>query len=120
MSVRAVRLSDQRLSNRYIAVAPEILPFHFEKKLQQGTRAGVACIVSTGDPPITFTWQKDGRDIKGSEDISTSKMGDYSNALLINNLTAQHSGVYTCTAANSWAKATHSASLDVTGTPTQR
>nr|XP_027230100.1 Down syndrome cell adhesion molecule-like protein Dscam2 [Penaeus vannamei] len=113
---RQGRSDTQQLTVR-VMVAPEILPFHFEKKLQQGTRAGVACIVSTGDPPITFTWQKDGRDIKGSEDISTSKMGDYSNALLINNLTAQHSGVYTCTAANSWAKATHSASLDVTVPP---
>ncbi|KAG7161144.1 Down syndrome cell adhesion molecule-like protein 2-like 13, partial [Homarus americanus] len=93
-------------------------PFHFEDKLEAGERAGAACIVSKGDPPITFTWEKDGRPIEEVEGVTVSTINQFSNTLMINRLTALHTGQYTCRASNHWAEATHSADLAVNVPPT--
>ncbi|KAK3871851.1 hypothetical protein Pcinc_023027, partial [Petrolisthes cinctipes] len=54
--------SDTQTLTVRVMVAPVMQPFHFEENLQAGDRAGVACVVTKGDPPITFTWRRtDGR-----------------------------------------------------------
>ncbi|KAK3850141.1 hypothetical protein Pcinc_043133, partial [Petrolisthes cinctipes] len=75
---------------------PVLQPFHFEEKLQAGDRAGVTCLVSKGDPPITFTWEKDGRSVEEVEGVSVSSMNHFSSSLMISRLTASHTGHYTC------------------------
>ncbi|XP_071517586.1 cell adhesion molecule Dscam2-like isoform X2 [Panulirus ornatus] len=115
-SSRQGRSDTQHLSVR-VMVAPVLQPFYFEEKLQAGNRAGAACIVIMGDPPITFTWEKDGRPIQEVEDVSVSSMGHFSSAIMINTLTAAHTGHYTCRASNHWAEATHSAALAVNVPP---
>ncbi|KAK7082482.1 hypothetical protein SK128_000211 [Halocaridina rubra] len=109
--------SDSQTLTVRVMVPPVLLPFHFEDKLQEGDRAGIACIVSKGDPPIIFTWGKDGQSIESMEGIRVTSISHFSSALMIDSLTAQHTGQYTCRASNEWAEVTHSASLAVSGTP---
>ncbi|XP_042235913.1 Down syndrome cell adhesion molecule-like protein Dscam2 [Homarus americanus] len=116
-STRQGLTDTQDLSVR-VMVAPDVQPFHFEDKLEAGERAGAACIVSKGDPPITFTWEKDGRPIEEVEGVTVSTINQFSNTLMINRLTALHTGQYTCRASNHWAEATHSADLAVNVPPT--
>nr|XP_053626185.1 cell adhesion molecule Dscam2-like [Cherax quadricarinatus] len=111
-------LSDTQHLTVRVMVAPVVLPFHFEEKLQAGERAGAACIVSKGDPPITFTWEKDGRPVQEIGGVSVSVVSPFSNTLMINSLTAHHTGEYTCRVSNNWAEASYSAALAVNGTPT--
>ncbi|XP_037792633.1 Down syndrome cell adhesion molecule-like protein Dscam2 [Penaeus monodon] len=110
------RSDTQQLTVR-VMVAPVVLPFHFEERLQEGDRVGVTCIVSKGDPPITFKWEKDGRPLQEVEGISVSSMNHFSSALMISRLTAEHSGEYSCTASNDWAKKTQSSTLAVNVPP---
>lgn len=100
-----------------VAVAPVLQPFHFEENLQAGDRAGVTCLVTKGDPPITFAWEKDGRPVAEVGDVSVSSLNHFSSALMIGRLAAQHTGRYTCRASNHWAQVHHSADLAVNGTP---
>ncbi|KAK4287145.1 hypothetical protein Pmani_039780, partial [Petrolisthes manimaculis] len=109
--------SDTQTLTVRVMVAPVLQPFHFEEKLQAGDRAGVTCLVSKGDPPITFTWEKDGRPVEEVEGVSVSSMNHFSSSLMISRLTASHTGHYTCKAANHWAQAAHSAALAVSVPP---
>ncbi|XP_069947115.1 cell adhesion molecule Dscam2 isoform X1 [Cherax quadricarinatus] len=110
-------LSDTQHLTVRVMVAPVVLPFHFEEKLQAGERAGAACIVSKGDPPITFTWEKDGRPVQEIGGVSVSVVSPFSNTLMINSLTAHHTGEYTCRVSNNWAEASYSAALAVNVPP---
>ncbi|XP_042226887.1 Down syndrome cell adhesion molecule-like protein Dscam2, partial [Homarus americanus] len=110
-------LSDTQDLTVRVMVAPVLQPFHFEERLQAGDRAGVTCLVTKGDPPITFTWEKDGRPMQEVEGVSISSMNHFSSALMVSSLTALHTGEYTCRASNHWAQATHSASLAVNVPP---
>ncbi|KAK4288092.1 hypothetical protein Pmani_038864, partial [Petrolisthes manimaculis] len=109
--------SDTQTLTVRVMVAPVMQPFHFEENLQAGDRAGVACVVTKGDPPITFTWEKDGRPVEEVEGVSVSSMNHFSSTLMISLLSAAHTGHYTCKAANHWAQASHSAPLAVSVPP---
>ena len=45
-----------------VAEPPVIDPFSFPKR-KQGDRIVVTCVISSGDLPITITWEKDGKPI---------------------------------------------------------
>ncbi|XP_063888656.1 cell adhesion molecule Dscam2-like [Scylla paramamosain] len=109
---RAGQQDTQKLNVR-VMVAPVLQPFHFEENLQAGDRAGVTCLVTKGDPPITFTWEKDGRPVAEVTDVSVSSLNHFSSALMIGRLAAQHTGRYSCRAANHWAQVQHAADLAV-------
>ncbi|KAF2356748.1 Fibronectin type III [Trinorchestia longiramus] len=76
-------------------------------------RAQVGCYAQEGDLPMDVYWQKDGHKLKSSFDLRLSKMDDYSSLLVISSVSAEHSGNYTCVAANSVRTVTASAALVV-------
>ncbi|XP_026677051.1 Down syndrome cell adhesion molecule-like protein Dscam2 [Diaphorina citri] len=43
-----------------VTVPPKIAPFEFQPDLHSGDRAGVQCLVTKGDPPLTISWLKNG------------------------------------------------------------
>uniref|UniRef100_A0A1I8N7N2 Uncharacterized protein n=1 Tax=Musca domestica TaxID=7370 RepID=A0A1I8N7N2_MUSDO len=95
---------------------PVIEPFKFPKNLQEGGRAQITCAVSSGDMPIFFSWKKDDMSIPSSLQISEKKEEFYS-LLVFKDISAKHSGKYTCYASNAAAKVNYTAELQVRVAP---
>lgn len=93
---------------------PVIETFSFPKSVQEGGRAQVTCSVSSGDMPVYFTWHKDGAPLSLSLQV-TEKKEEFFSLLIFKDITARHSGKYTCYAANSAAKVNFTAELFVKG-----
>ncbi|XP_055628541.1 cell adhesion molecule Dscam2 isoform X2 [Toxorhynchites rutilus septentrionalis] len=89
---------------------PAIEPFSFPKNINVGGRAQLTCAVSSGDMPIHFSWKKDGSNIPLSLQISEKKE-EFFTLLVLKDISAKHSGKYTCFAVNSAAQANYSAEL---------
>ncbi|GFX61415.1 down syndrome cell adhesion molecule-like protein 1 homolog [Trichonephila clavipes] len=79
---------------------PEIQPFHFLSNLSAGKRTVVVCVVLEGDPPFTFTWSKDGVELKDNEQMFTSEQNEFTSTLTINKLDATSNGNYSCKVSN--------------------
>lgn len=119
-----------------------IEPFGFPKNLQEGGRAQVTCAVSSGDLPIVFTWKKDDHLLPASLQVTfifninnfvclsetrilntirlinsqiTAKGDEFFSMLIFKDISARHSGKYTCYASNSAATVNHTSELLVKG-----
>uniref|UniRef100_A0A6P4DVD5 Down syndrome cell adhesion molecule-like protein Dscam2 n=1 Tax=Drosophila rhopaloa TaxID=1041015 RepID=A0A6P4DVD5_DRORH len=95
---------------------PVIEPFKFPKNLQEGGRAQITCAVSSGDMPIYFSWKKDDSSIPSSLQI-TEKKEEFYSLLVFKDISAKHSGKYTCYASNAAAKVNYTAELQVRVAP---
>uniref|UniRef100_A0A1B0CZL2 Ig-like domain-containing protein n=1 Tax=Phlebotomus papatasi TaxID=29031 RepID=A0A1B0CZL2_PHLPP len=80
--------------------------------LQEGGRAQLSCIVSSGDMPVFFSWHKDNAPVPIGLQV-TEKKEDFFSILVFKDLTDRHSGRYTCFATNSAAKVNYTAELNV-------
>ncbi|XP_044016307.1 Down syndrome cell adhesion molecule-like protein Dscam2 isoform X2 [Aphidius gifuensis] len=118
-----------------VKVPPSIAPFSFNKDLSEGVRAQVTCVIEKGDPPFTITWAKDGDKLSGSSTtnygnqlntnnhknsltngiigLRFTSMDPHSSTILIDRVTANHAGNYTCLARNSVAEVSSTAQLVV-------
>ena len=101
-------------------VPPIIEPFTFQEGLSEGMRTRTVCGVAAGDPPLTISWLKDGHSLvplspKLASATNVSQLDSYSSLLSITNLTAEHSGDFTCVAANPAAEVRYTAKLQVKG-----
>jgi hypothetical protein len=76
----------------------------------------VACIVQTGDAPISITWTLKGDVVSSQQGLSTAQIGVRASILSIDSVGYRHSGVYTCLARNKAGSMSHSAELKVNGT----
>nr|CAD7258839.1 unnamed protein product [Timema shepardi] len=82
-----------------VNVKPSILSFSTEP-LNAGQLLQISCVVSQGDQPLQLTWTFHGRDASSSLGVKIFKMGPRVSVLLIDSVTALHTGNYTCTARN--------------------
>ncbi|CAH0727689.1 unnamed protein product, partial [Brenthis ino] len=95
---------------------PEIEPFSFSANLQEGKRAQVSCSVASGDMPVRFAWLKDGAPIPA--DLQVEERGaDFFSNLVFKEVSARHSGSYTCVASNNAARVNYTAELVVKVSP---
>ena len=101
-----------------LQVGPKIVDFNFgSESLLSGTSAQVQCFVSEGDTPLQITWAFHGTDMttRTQSGVSTMKLGQKSSVLMIDSVTSEHAGNYTCTARNAAASANYTAELIVNG-----
>ena len=68
-----------------------------------GSNITLTC-TSSGSPPDTFTWMKDGVPVTQSADITivtyTNTMAVFSSSYTISNISISDNGTYTCTVTN--------------------
>ncbi|EGI65995.1 Down syndrome cell adhesion molecule-like protein [Acromyrmex echinatior] len=105
-----------RTASLLVHVPPTIAPFSFKKDLSEGLRAQVTCMVEKGDPPFTIIWSKDGEQISASQTppgLRVTNIDAHSSAIVIERVTAAHTGNYTCLARNSVAEVLWTAELIV-------
>ncbi|XP_070166191.1 dscam family member AbsCAM isoform X4 [Polyergus mexicanus] len=110
--------SARRSGDVAVIVPPIIEPFTFQEGLSEGMRTRTVCGVAAGDPPLTISWLKDGqRPFSLPPNLASvanvSQLDPYSSLLSITNLAAEHSGDYTCVAANPAAEVRYTAKLQV-------
>ncbi|XP_066598053.1 cell adhesion molecule Dscam2-like isoform X1 [Prorops nasuta] len=129
--------SDSQTVHIEVKVPPMIAPFSSNMTLSEGVRAQVHCVIEKGDAPFTILWFKDGEQIgpPGSSGLVggganfgapqtrrnpippglrvTSIDAHYSSTIAIDNVTAAHTGNYTCVARNSVAEVHRTAEIVV-------
>ncbi|CAG4976359.1 unnamed protein product [Parnassius apollo] len=95
---------------------PKISPFMFSSELTEGSAVQVLCGVSSGDKPMYFSWLKDGHPIPTDLQIEEKSLNEFS-LLMFSDLTARHSGDYTCSVSNHASTANYTATLSVKVAP---
>lgn len=75
----------------------------------------MTCSVVKGDLPLTITWRKDGRSIDPSQRMSVTQVDQYNSILVIENLSAEHTGNYSCVVRNLAAEVDSTQALLVNG-----
>lgn len=98
---------------------PQILPFAFPEEVEAEQLVQVSCAVSKGDSPITLQWYKDGLPLISSPKFMINNVAPKLSLLLLSSVDAEHSGSYTCLAANPVGTAESSATLKVKGNPNE-
>ncbi|KAG5269654.1 hypothetical protein AALO_G00204430 [Alosa alosa] len=100
-----------------VKVPPLIQPFDFPPT-SIGKLMYVACVVSSGDMPIRFTWRKDGQEIRhdGNSGV-TIETKEFMSSLQISKVSLKHNGNYTCIASNDAATVSTERQLIVTVPP---
>ncbi|XP_058830387.1 cell adhesion molecule Dscam2 isoform X2 [Topomyia yanbarensis] len=93
-----------------INTSPVIEPFSFPKNIKVGGRAQLTCSVSSGDMPVYFSWKKDGLSIPLNLQ-AIEKKEEFFTLLILKDISAQHSGTYTCFALNAAAQVNYTAEL---------
>ena len=81
-----------------------------------GEVAQIQCLVKTGDLPLNIHWSFSGKDVAHHMGVTTMKLGKRTSILTVEEVTAGHSGTYTCTAQNDAGSAKQSAELVALGT----
>lgn len=84
--------------------------------MNSGEPVSVHCTITGGDLPVNVSWTLNGLSIEPSYlDIFIEKRGHRINNLMIDSVSAKHSGNYTCIAQNTAGVVQHSAELIVNG-----
>ncbi|GBL76510.1 Down syndrome cell adhesion molecule-like protein 1 [Araneus ventricosus] len=100
----------------YCGDAPVVAPFMFPPALKEGERGSATCTIRSGDRPVEFNWKKDGRDLTVSSSVDIQSFKD-SSFLVIESVTSESSGNYTCIVSNTYGRDQFTASLTVTAPP---
>ncbi|XP_033322593.1 Down syndrome cell adhesion molecule 2 isoform X5 [Megalopta genalis] len=96
-----------------VIVPPKISPFTADRDLHLGERTTLTCSVTRGDLPLSISWLKDGRSMGPSERVSVTNVDQYNSILMIERLSPDHNGNYSCVARNLAAEVSHTQRLVV-------
>lgn len=107
----------ERNINVRVLSPPVIEPFGFPEAVEEGSRSKVLCSVTKGDPPITIQWLKEGKPLPHDLGVTETILDEFSKALIFPRVDLRHRGNYTCTAVNSAATATLTATMVVHAPP---
>lgn len=78
-------------------------------------RDAISCQVLEGDLPLTFKWQRNGKDDLGFG-VVVRRLDEYSTSLVIDKIESSHSANYTCIAQNIAGIESFTVPLTVNGT----
>ncbi|XP_026669175.1 Down syndrome cell adhesion molecule-like protein Dscam2 isoform X7 [Ceratina calcarata] len=92
--------SARRSGDVAVIVPPKISPFTEDRDVNVGERITLTCSVTRGDLPLTISWLKNGRSMGPSERVTVTNMDQYNSILMIESLSPDHNGNYSCVARN--------------------
>ncbi|XP_015430998.1 PREDICTED: Down syndrome cell adhesion molecule-like protein Dscam2 [Dufourea novaeangliae] len=105
--------SARRSGDVAVIVPPKISPFTTDRDFQLAERTTLTCSVTRGDLPLSISWLKDGRSMGPSERVSVTNVDQYNSILMIESLSPDHNGNYSCVARNLAAEVSHTQRLVV-------
>lgn len=100
------------------SVRPKILPIPpMTNLLAEGMRAAISCQIVEGDLPVMFTWIKVDGGVNNGLGVGTVTRNhdEYSSSLIIERITTEHAGNYTCIATNAAGEEKFTVPLTVNG-----
>ncbi|XP_049785936.1 Down syndrome cell adhesion molecule-like protein Dscam2 [Schistocerca cancellata] len=100
-----------------VIVPPKLSPFTSDRTQHVGERASLTCSVTRGDLPLTISWFKDGRSADSMPRVSVTRVDQFNSILLIESLSPDHNGNYSCVARNQVAEVSHTQQLMVNVPP---
>lgn len=84
-----------------VLVPPRIMPIQaMTNMLREGMRAAISCQILEGDLPVSFRWERNSKQILGTGNEIIRRLDEYSTSLVIEKISSEYSGNYTCTASN--------------------
>jgi hypothetical protein len=85
-----------------VLIPPKIMPIaSMTNMYREGMRATISCIILEGDLPVSFKWERNGKQIFGTGNNEiVRRLDEYSSNLVIEKISSDHSGNYTCIASN--------------------
>jgi hypothetical protein len=98
-------------------VGPEIVPFNFGE-VYEGESSQVLCVLSKGDDPVRLEWFHNSEQLGTTtdrQDVNVIATGPRASVLVLQSLTAEHFGNYTCRATNAAGTASHTSQLIING-----
>ncbi|KAI8423541.1 hypothetical protein MSG28_012636 [Choristoneura fumiferana] len=93
-----------------VVEAPELDELRVGSGLKEGQIVQITCNIISGDPPIYFSWLKDGKKMPASLKI-TERSSELFSVLIIKRVSLEHCGKYTCIATNHVGKVNQTADL---------
>ncbi|XP_057660096.1 cell adhesion molecule Dscam2 isoform X2 [Diorhabda carinulata] len=109
--------SARRSGEVNVIVPPKVSPFYAEDTLHVGDRASLTCSVTKGDLPLTISWHKDGRSVEPAQMMSITQVDQFTSILVIESLSPDHNGNYSCVVRNLAAEVSHTQQLVVNVPP---
>ncbi|GFG32700.1 hypothetical protein Cfor_00545 [Coptotermes formosanus] len=109
--------SARRSGEVAVIVPPKLSPFTSDVIQHVGERASLTCSVTKGDLPLTIMWLKDGRPLDPSQRVSITQVDQFNSILLIESLSPDHNGNYSCVARNLAAEVSRTQQLVVNVPP---
>ncbi|XP_045506836.1 Down syndrome cell adhesion molecule-like protein Dscam2 [Colias croceus] len=99
-----------------VVEAPELDELRVGSGLKEGQIVQITCNIISGDPPIFFSWLKDGMKIPPSLKI-TERSSELFSVLIIKRVSLEHCGRYTCIATNHVGKVNQTTDLYINVAP---
>ncbi|XP_022236233.1 Down syndrome cell adhesion molecule-like protein 1 homolog isoform X10 [Limulus polyphemus] len=96
--------------------SPQIQPIVFPDEVLEGERLKIGCILTKGGPPLTFSWTKEGKELRNSSLITIGSELEYS-FLIMAKVSREHAGNYTCSVRNDHGVDRYTAELIVKAPP---
>uniref|UniRef100_A0A1A9V522 Ig-like domain-containing protein n=1 Tax=Glossina austeni TaxID=7395 RepID=A0A1A9V522_GLOAU len=103
-------------------ILPQIIPFNYDDVINTGDSVDLLCQIQKGDRPIKLHWSFE----HASDDLHshskqpvmrTNRISSKSSILSISSAKREHTGIYTCTAANAAGFTSYSTNLTVNVPP---
>lgn len=99
-----------------LSVQPQIVPFDFgDQPINSDDMVIVSCAVTKGDLPLEIVWLLNGKSVDDIIGITVDDSKKRISQLIIDSVSAEHAGQYTCSAKNKAGSTTFSATLNVNG-----
>ncbi|XP_045455086.1 Down syndrome cell adhesion molecule-like protein Dscam2 [Melitaea cinxia] len=99
-----------------VVEAPELDELRVGSGLKEGQIVQITCNIISGDPPIFFSWLKDGTKIPANLKI-TERSSELFSVLIIKRVSLEHCGTYTCVATNHVGKVNQTTDLYINVAP---
>lgn len=99
----------------FVPVPPKLAPLPRELEFRRGERFQLVCSCREGEPPLTFSWLRDGAALVETQEVSVRRFDEFSSSLTISALREDSAANYTCIVSNQGGSDSSTVKLTVLG-----